>query len=80
MKINEIKKGDFVKAIFRKYGRHVVIGKVWEISSDETPLPGVWVSLRVVDGDKKDKIVIAMIENKINVMVPIKDVIETIIK
>lgn len=76
MKENEIKNGDIVKAIFRKYGKHTIIGKVWEISLDETPLPGVWVSIRVLDGDKNDKAVLLMIQNRINVMVPISDVIE----
>lgn len=69
-----LKVGDRVTAIFRKYGRHTVIGEVAEISTDEHGLPGTWVSIQVSGGDTSDKQVIWMIQNSIRVLVPIKDV------
>ena len=78
MKKEELKLGNKVKAIFRKYGKHIVIGEVWEISTDEHALTGTWVSIRVSGGDMSDKHVAFMAENKFNVMVPIKDVLEVI--
>ena len=78
MKKEELKLGDKVKAIFKKYRKHIVIGEVWEISTDEHALTGTWVSIRVSGGDMSDKHVAFMAENKFNVMVPIKDVLEVI--
>ncbi|MBO6262020.1 MAG: hypothetical protein J6N95_05380 [Bacilli bacterium] len=78
MKKEELKLGDKVKAIFRKYGKHIVIGEVWEISTDEHALDGTWVSIKVTGGDMSDKHVSWMVANKINVMVPISDVKEVI--
>lgn len=78
MKKQEIKHDDIVKAIFRKYGRHIVIGKVFEISTDEHALKGTWISIRVTGGDTNDKHVAWMVTNKINVMVPVSDVLEVI--
>ena len=78
MKKEELKLGDKVKAIFRKYGKHIVIGEVWEISTDEHALTGTWVSIKVTGGDMNDKHVSWMVANKINVMVPISDVKEVI--
>jgi len=78
MKKEELKLGDKVKAIFRKYGKHTVIGEVWEISTDEHPLSGTWVSIRVSGGDMSDKHVSWMVANKMNVMVPVSDVMEII--
>lgn len=78
MKKEELKLGDKVKAIFRKYGKHVVIGEVWEISTDEHALDGTWVSIKVTGGDMSDKHVSWMVVNKMNVMVPISDVLEVI--
>ena len=78
MKKEELKLGNKVKAIFRKYGKHIVIGEVWEISTDEHALSGTWVSIRVSGGDMSDKHVAYMVANKFNVMVPIKDVLEVI--
>ena len=73
-----LKLGDKVKAIFRKYGKHTVIGEVWEISTDEHALSGTWVSIRVSGGDMSDKHVAFMATNKFDVLVPIKDVLEVI--
>lgn len=78
MKKEELKLGDKVKAIFRKYGKHTVIGEVWEISTDEHALTGTWVSIKVTGGDMSDKHVSWMVANKMNVMVPISDVKEVI--
>ncbi|MBR1817407.1 MAG: hypothetical protein IJ772_01020 [Bacilli bacterium] len=78
MKKEELKLGDKVKAIFRKYGKHIVIGEVWEISTDEHALDGTWVSIKVTGGDMSDKHVSWMVANKMNVMVPISDVKEVI--
>lgn len=78
MKKEELKLGDKVKAIFRKYGKHTVIGEVWEISTDEHALSGTWVSIRVSGGDMSDKHVAFMATNKFDVLVPIKDVLEVI--
>ena len=78
MKKEQIKVGDKVKAIFRKYGRHTVIGEVFEISTDEHALEGTWVSIRVTGGDMTDKSVAYMVANRINVMVPVSDVVEVL--
>lgn len=74
MKKEDLKLGNKVKAIFRKYGKHIVIGEVWEISTDEHALSGTWVSIRISGGDMSDKHVSWMVANKINVMVPVSDV------
>ena len=78
MKKEGLKLGNKVKAIFRKYGKHIVIGEVWEISTDEHALDGTWVSIKVTGGDMSDKHVSWMVANKMNVMVPISDVKEVI--
>ena len=78
MKKEEIKIGQKVKAIFRKYGKHTVIGEVFEISTDEHALEGTWVSIRVTGGDMTDKSVAYMVANRINVMVPVRDVVEVL--
>ena len=78
MKKEQLKIDDQVKAIFRKYGCHEVIGTVFEISTDEHALSGTWVSIRVTGGNMNDKQVAWMVANRINVMVPVKDVTEVI--
>ena len=78
MKKEQIKIDDKVRAIFRKDGRHEVIGTVCEISTDEHALEGTWVSIRVTGGNMDDKNVAYMVANRINVMVPIKDVKEVL--
>lgn len=78
MKKEQIKVGQKVKAIFRKYGSHIVIGEAFEISTDEHALKGTWVSIKVTGGDASDNQVIWMIKNAINVMVPVSDVVEVI--
>ena len=72
----DVKVGDKVKAIFVKYGKHLVSGEVFEVSTDEHGLSGTWVSIKVTGGNTKDKYVVLMIERHINVMVPITDVLK----
>ena len=78
MKNIKIKIGDKVKAIFRKYGKRMMIGEVWKISTDEDELPGTWVSIRVTGGDMRDWAVAFMAKNRHNILVPIVDVVEVI--
>ena len=78
MKIKEVKVGDKVQAVFRKYGRHTVIGEVFEVSTDEHALDGTWVSIKVTGGEMIDKSVAFMVANQINVMVPISDIKEVL--
>ena len=78
MKKQEIRIGDKVKAKFRKYGTHIVIGEIFEISTDEHGLKGTWVSIKVTGGDMKDNRVNWMIQNRINVLVPLSDILEVI--
>lgn len=78
MKKEQIKVGQKVKAIFRKYGSHIVIGEVFEISTDEHALRGTWVSIKVTGGDMEDKQVSWMVANRVNVMVPVSDVVEVL--
>ena len=54
MNKEDIKVGDIVKAIFVKYGKHLVCGEVFEVSTDEHALPGTWVSIKVSGGDMND--------------------------
>ena len=76
MNKEDVKVGDIVKAIFVKYGKHLVWGEVFEISTDEHALKGTWVSIRVNGGDMNDWHVKMMVEHRINVMVPMGDVLE----
>ena len=78
MKKQEIRIGDIVRAKFRKYGTHIVIGEIFEISTDEHGLKGTWVSIKVTSGDTKDNHVNWMIQNRINVMVPLSDILEVV--
>ena len=76
MNKEDVKVGDIVKAIFVKYRKHLVWGEVFEISTDEHALKGTWVSIRVNGGDMNDWHVKMMVEHRINVMVPMGDVLE----
>ena len=78
MKKRQIKVGQKVKSIFRKYGSHIVIGEAFEISTDEHALKGTWVSIKVTGGDMEDKQVSWMVANRVNVMVPVSDVLEVL--
>ena len=78
MKKEEIRIDDKVKAIFRKYGRHEIIGTVYEISTDENALRGTWVSIKVTGGNMNDPHVSWLVSNKVNVLVPVSDVKEVL--
>ena len=76
MKKEELKLGDVVKAIFRKYGKHKVIGIVDEIFTNEHAFAGDWVGIKVVGGNMKDIQVAWMVHDKVGCLVPINDVVE----
>ncbi len=78
MKKEELNLNDKVKAIFRKYGRHEIIGTVYEIATDENALQGTWVSIKVTGGNMNDPHVSWLVKNKINIMVPVSDVKEVL--
>lgn len=78
MKKDQIKLGDKVKAVFRKYGKHIIIGTVFEISEDKHALNGTWVSIKVTGENMNDPHVGWLVKNNINVLVPISDVKEVI--
>ena len=78
IKKEDLKIGDTVKAIFRKYGRHLIYGKVNEICTDEHALEGTWVGIKVNGGDRSDKVVNTMIWFQHSVLVPLKDVVEVL--
>ena len=79
MKKEQIKVGQKVKAIFRKYGSHIVIGEAFEISTDEHALKGTWVSIKVTGGNMNDPHVSWMVSNKVSCLIPIKDVVEILL-
>ena len=78
IKKEDLKIGDSVKAIFRKYGKHLIYGKVNEVCTDEHALDGTWVGIKVNGGDRNDKVVNTMIWYKHSVLVPLKDVLEVL--
>lgn len=78
MKNIDIKNGNKVKAIFRKYGNHTIIGTIFEICTNEHALEGTWVSIKVTGGNMNDPHVSWLVKNKVGVMVPIKDVKEVL--
>ena len=78
MKKDELKIDNKVKAKFRKYGVHTIIGTITEICEDEHALDGTWVGIKVTGGDRNDKVVNAMIWYKHSVLVPLKDVMEVL--
>ena len=78
MKKEEIKIGNSVKAKFRKYGVHSIIGTVTEVCTDEHALQGTWVSLKVTGGNMNDPHVSWLAANRVGVLIPIKDVVEVL--
>lgn len=78
MKNVEVKVGDKVKAKFRKYGVHTIIGAVTEVCTDEHALEGTWVSIKVTGGNMNDPHVSWLVSNKVGVLVPIKDMVEVL--
>lgn len=67
----QVKVNSKVKAIFRKYGKHELIGIVNEVRDDA-------VSIKVIGGDMKDMYINFMAKNKFNVLISPRDVKEII--
>ena len=78
MKKEELKVGQKVKAKFRKYGVHSIIGEVTEVCTDEHALQGTWVSIKVTGGNMNDPHVSWLVANRVGVLVPLKDVGEVL--
>ena len=67
-----------MKAKFRKYGVHSIIGEVTEVCTDEHALQGTWVSIKVTGGNMNDPHVSWLVANRVGVLVPLKDVGEVL--
>jgi hypothetical protein len=78
MKKEELKVGQKVKAKFRKYGVHSIVGEVTEVCTDEHALQGTWVSIKVTGGNMNDPHVSWLVANRVGVLVPLKDVGEVL--
>ena len=78
MKKEELKVGQKVKAKFRKYGVHSIIGEVTEVCTNEHALQGTWVSIKVTDGNMNDPHVSWLVTNRVGVLIPLKDVVEVL--
>lgn len=74
MQKESIKVGDKVKAKFRKYGVHTIIGIVNEVCTDEHALQGTWIGIKVTGGNINDPHVSWMVSNKVGVLIPVEDV------
>lgn len=74
MKKDEIKIGNVVQAKFRKYGVHIVVGEVNEITTDKHALKGTWVGLKVIGGELKDPNVKYLADYNIGILIPVEDV------
>lgn len=78
MKKEELKVGQKVKAKFRKYGVHCIVGEVTEVCTNEHALQGTWVSIKVTGGNMNDPHVSWLVANRVGVLVPLKDVGEVL--
>jgi len=78
MKKEELKVGQKVKAKFRKYGAHSIIGEVTEVCTNEHALQGTWVSIKVTGGNMNDPHVSWLVANRVGVLIPLKDVGEVL--
>ncbi len=78
MKKEELKVGQKVKAKFRKYGVHSIVGEVTEVCTNEHALQGTWVSIKVTGGNMNDPHVSWLVANRVGVLVPLKDVGEVL--
>lgn len=78
MKKEELKVGQKVKAKFRKYGVHSIVGEVTEVCTDEHALQGTWVSIKVTGGNMNDPHVSWLVTNRVGVLIPLKDVVEVL--
>lgn len=79
MKKEELKVGQKVKAKFRKYGVHSIVGEVTEVCTDEHALQGTWVSIKVTGGNMNDPHVSWLVTNRVGVLIPLKDVGEVLL-
>lgn len=66
--------GDQVVVKFKKYGEHMFIGEIEEISEDYHGLSGIWVSVLPIKEFNSDDTAKRMISDKIRCMVPIEDI------
>ena len=78
MEVKDLKTGDKVKARYRKYGVHSVVGEVFEISADKGEFKGTWASIRVTGGNLNDPHVGWLVKNKVSVLVALKDIVAII--
>ncbi|MCR5185404.1 MAG: hypothetical protein K6C32_04950 [Bacilli bacterium] len=78
MKKEELKVGQKVKAKFKKYGVHSIIGEVTEVCTNEHALQGTWVSIKVTGGNMNDPHVSWLVANRVGVLIPLKDVGEVL--
>lgn len=78
MKKEELKVGQKVKAKFRKYGVHSIVGEVTEVCTNEHALQGTWVSIKVTGGNMNDPHVSWLVANRVGVLIPLKDVGEVL--
>ena len=80
MRKEDIETGFIVKAVFRKYGNHIIVGEVIEICTNEHALDGDWAGIRVTGGDTEDKRVRWMLEKRICCLIPCRDIKEIVYK
>ncbi len=66
--------GDNVEAIFMKYGEHKFIGVITGIHTNIKSLNGVWISVLPMKEEENDEISKLLVSNKIEVMVPLKNI------
>ena len=78
MKKEDLQVGQKVKAKFRKYGVHSIIGEVTEVCTNEHALQGTWVSIKVTGGNMNDPHVSWLVANRVGVLIPLKDVGEVL--
>lgn len=71
----EYRVGDRVKAKFYKYGKHIVIGNITEI---EVRQGKMWVVIEVTGKYVTDPDVQWMVDNHVNVLIPMRDIISRI--
>lgn len=71
----EYRVGDRVKAKFYKYGKHIVIGTITEIEGRQGKM---WVVIEVTGKYLTDPDVQWMVDNHVNVLIPMRDIISRI--
>lgn len=49
MRKEDIETGFIVKAVFRKYGKHIIVGEAIEICTNEHGLDGDWAALELLE-------------------------------